>query len=160
MTTYQWVCNKSITTGTTCEIGTAYPSGTHEFIPGFCSICRFVHIICTSLCVLLSFVFWSLYYQFFLLTTSDYHVGIFKQFFQCHMSWFLFVVIVRFVLSVADIICFTIYRDLNSAYNNTICIAISWYNSFFCVCKLCYCHLIVHDNEILYPPDKSPKQQK
>jgi hypothetical protein len=27
---------------------------------------------------------------------SDYHVGIFKHFFQCHMSWFLFVVIVRF----------------------------------------------------------------
>ena len=95
--TYQWACNKSNTTDTEGGTGTAYPSGTHEFIPGFCSICRFVHIICTSLCVLLSFVFWSLYYQFFLLTTSDYHVGIFKQFFQCHMSWFLFVVIVRFV---------------------------------------------------------------
>ena len=65
LVTYQWVCNKSNTTGTTGEIGTAYPSGRHEFIPGFCSICRFVHIVCTSLCVLLSFVFCSLYYQFF-----------------------------------------------------------------------------------------------
>ena len=33
--TYQWVCNMSNTTGTTGEIGTAYPSGTHEFIPLF-----------------------------------------------------------------------------------------------------------------------------
>ena len=97
LVTYQWVCNKSNTTGTIGEIRTAYPSGRHEFIPGFCSICRFVHIVCTSLCVLLSFFFWSLYYQFFLLTVYDYHVGIFKLFLQCHMSWFLFVVTVRFV---------------------------------------------------------------
>jgi len=32
--TYHRVCNKSITTDATCGAGTAYPSGTPEFIPG------------------------------------------------------------------------------------------------------------------------------
>jgi len=33
--TYHWVCNKRNTMGTTCGAGTAYPSGTSEFTPGF-----------------------------------------------------------------------------------------------------------------------------
>jgi hypothetical protein len=30
------------------------------------------------------------------MTACDYHVGIFKLFFQCHMAWVFVVVIVRF----------------------------------------------------------------
>jgi hypothetical protein len=33
--TYHHVCNKSNTTGVACGAGTAYPSGVHEFNPGF-----------------------------------------------------------------------------------------------------------------------------
>jgi hypothetical protein len=32
--TYHWICIKSCTTGYTCEAGTTYPSGAHEFTPG------------------------------------------------------------------------------------------------------------------------------
>ena len=73
--TYHWVCNKSNATGTTGGTGTAYTSGTHECIPGICSICMFLYSVCTSLCVLLSFL--TLHCQFFfdlrpLITTLVY----------------------------------------------------------------------------------------
>jgi hypothetical protein len=61
-------------------------------------ICRFLHNVFTSLCVLLSFFFWPLYYQFFfdwrlMLTT------LLSSSFSSNVIWrgFLFVVIVRFV---------------------------------------------------------------
>ena len=58
---YHWVCNKSNTRGTTGGTETAYPPGAHEFIPGFCSICRFLHNAYTSWCIRLSFSFWPLF---------------------------------------------------------------------------------------------------
>jgi hypothetical protein len=42
---YQWVCNKSNTTGTTGEIGTVYPYGMHEVIPDLLVSTQCFHII-------------------------------------------------------------------------------------------------------------------
>jgi hypothetical protein len=66
---------------------TAYPSRAHEFIPGFCSICMFLHSVCTSLCVFLSSG--QCIVSSSSINDSDYHVDIFKLYFQCHMLWFL-----------------------------------------------------------------------
>ena len=52
--------------GVTSVAGTAYPSGAHEFSPGFSgirvtrSIFSFMCMFCWSLLVLLSFLFWPL----------------------------------------------------------------------------------------------------
>jgi len=37
--TYHRVCNYINTTGATSGAGTAYPSGAHEFTPGFSGVC-------------------------------------------------------------------------------------------------------------------------
>ena len=61
-------------------------------------ICRFLHSVFTSLCVLLSFFFWSLYYNFFfdwrLMITTLVSSSISSS---VVCRGFLFVVIVRFV---------------------------------------------------------------
>jgi hypothetical protein len=65
---YQWVCNN--------ECMRLSP------------ICRFVHSVFTSLCVILSFFLLAIVLSVFLrLTAYADHVGIFKLFFQCHMAW-------------------------------------------------------------------------
>jgi hypothetical protein len=58
------------------------------------SVCFFI-MFCTSLWV----IFWSLYCQFFFCwLISDYHVGVLKLVFQCHMSWFLWSLFVLLIL--------------------------------------------------------------
>ena len=90
------VCNQGNTTGVISGAGTAYPSDTSEFIPGFqwgsCySIFRFTCNECRSLFVLLYFFFWPLCCLFFCLlvivlsvllrfTDSDYPFCIIKLF--------------------------------------------------------------------------------
>jgi hypothetical protein len=65
---YYRMCNKSNTTGVTYRAGTVYPSGEHEFTPGFSRVCvarslAFYVMLCTSLFVLL--YFWPLHYMSF-----------------------------------------------------------------------------------------------
>ena len=50
--TYQWVCEKSNTTGATRGVRTAYPSGSSRFFPVF-SVVHLVHVVFSS-CVVLS----------------------------------------------------------------------------------------------------------
>jgi hypothetical protein len=55
----QWVCNKSITTGTTCEIGTTYPSEHMSSSPVFarsvvCTYCLHIIVCPFVLCLLAS----------------------------------------------------------------------------------------------------------
>ena len=81
--TYHRVCNKIITTGATGGAGTAYPSGTLEFTPGFqwdsCySIFSFICMFSRSMFVLFLFaIVLSVLLRF---TNSDYPFGIFKLF--------------------------------------------------------------------------------
>ena len=50
--TYQWVCEKSNTTGATRGVRTAYPSGSSGFFSVF-SVVHLVHVVFSS-CVVLS----------------------------------------------------------------------------------------------------------
>ena len=78
--TYHRVCNQINTTGTISGTGTAYPSGTSEFTPGFqrdsCqSIFSCMCVFCRSLCVLFcSFFCWPFcclfYFDLHILITS------------------------------------------------------------------------------------------
>ena len=68
--TYHRVCNQINTTGVTSRAGTAYPSATPEFTPGFqrgscSSIFSFICMFCRSLVVLLYFFCWPLFCLFF-----------------------------------------------------------------------------------------------
>ena len=81
-TTYHRFCNYINTTGADSAAGTAYPSGAHEFTPGFkLGSCYSMFMFCRSLFVLLYFFFWPLCCLFFsdiqILIT---HFGIFKLF--------------------------------------------------------------------------------
>ena len=75
------VCNQINTTGATSGAVTVYPSGAHEFTPGFqwgsCySIFSFMRMFCRSLFVLLTIVL-SVLLRY---TDSDFPFGIFKLF--------------------------------------------------------------------------------
>jgi len=62
--TYHQVYNKSNTTGATCGVGTAYPSGAPELIPGFSGVrvARSLVFSCILYhCLSVSFSFWPLY---------------------------------------------------------------------------------------------------
>ena len=95
-TTYHRICNQINTTGATSGTGTAYPSGAHEYIPGFSQVRVTPSLVlcvmfCRRLFVSLSFVPLTIVVLAVLrLTYSDYPFGIFKVILKtkikCHYS--------------------------------------------------------------------------
>jgi len=82
--TYHQVCSKCKTTAVTGGAGTAYPSGAHDFTPGFIGDCVaqslvFSLVFCRPLFVLFVLLLLAIELSVFIrFTASDYLFGIFK----------------------------------------------------------------------------------